>query len=172
MLGNGLRRDYMGRYISQDWLKIKQLVAVLRLWFCGKNHFVALDLNYVFVQDHGLWLRKDTKYRFSVFLTVQTVLYICITKPEKGRQMSPNRKTLGIILVSVVWPGWSRDKRTNEESAAMLHIELFQNKKKEKHKVTHWWLCCSCNFPWDCNSLNDKKDGYNQISCSSHKNSC
>lgn len=49
MLGNGLRRDYMGRYISQDWLKIKQLVAALPLWFCGKNHFVVLDLNYVFV---------------------------------------------------------------------------------------------------------------------------
>lgn len=54
MLGNGLRRDYMGCYISQDWLKIKQLVAVLRLWFCGKNHFVALEPNYEFVQDHGL----------------------------------------------------------------------------------------------------------------------
>lgn len=72
MLGNGLQRDYMGRYISQDWLKIKQLVAVLRLWFCGKNHFVALDLNYVFVQDHGLWHQKDLKYTFSVFSTLQT----------------------------------------------------------------------------------------------------
>lgn len=75
MLGNGLRQDYMGGYISQDWLKIKQLVAVLRLWFCGKNHFVALDLNYVFVQDRGLWLRKGSKIQiFCVFTCVDSSL--------------------------------------------------------------------------------------------------
>lgn len=44
-------------------------------------------------------------------------------------------------------------------------------KKNKKHKVTHSWLCWSCNFPLDCSFLNDQNDGYNHISCSSHKNS-
>lgn len=34
--------------------KIKQLAAVLQLRLCGKNHFAALDVNYAFIQNHGL----------------------------------------------------------------------------------------------------------------------
>ena len=169
MLGNGLWRDYMGCYILQDWLKIKQLVAVLQLWFCGKSHLVVLDLNYVFVQDHALWHQKDPKKQsrrhFKFVLQIQ----------RKGRQMSPKRKSLGIIFVSV-WVGWNSNESTNEESEAMLLTKLFFKKKKKKNRKkktkTHWWLCCSWNFTQDSNSLNDKKDGYNQISRSSHKNSC
>lgn len=132
MLGNGLRRDYMGRYISQDWLKIKQLVAVLRPWVCGKNHFVVLDLNYVFVQDHGLWHQKDPKNKFSVFSTRHRKFVLQSLK--KGRQMSPKRRSLGIMSVSPVWAGWSWNEGTSEESAAMLLAELLENKQTNKKK--------------------------------------
>lgn len=51
--------------------------------------------------------------------------------------MSPNKKTLGIILVSFVWPGWSWAKRVNEESAAMFHTELCKKKRKKSNTRLH-----------------------------------
>ena len=69
-------------------IHINQLAAVLQLWLCGENHFVALDVNYVFVQNHGLWHWKDPKHWSCVFSTHQTALHICILKPKKGGRMS------------------------------------------------------------------------------------
>lgn len=129
MLGNGLRQDYMGRYISQDWLKIKQLVAVLRLWFCGKNHFVVLHLNCVFVQDHGLWHQTDPKkHVFCVFNSAESALNLYYKAWEKVDRCLLSGKLWA--LFRLVLPRWSWNESTNEESAVVLLAELFKKKKK------------------------------------------
>lgn len=94
--------------------EIIQLAVVLLFWLWGGKksplccHRCKLRVH---TERCALTLKGSKKNSFSVFSAHQTALQICITKSKKGRQTSPNWKSLGIIMVCVVWQGWSWDKR-------------------------------------------------------------
>lgn len=158
--------------------EIKQLAAVLQLWLCGQNHFVALDVNYMFIQNHGLWHWKDPKHGFSVFSTQQIALQICNTKPKKGRQMSSNQKSLAITLVLCRLAGWSWNKRQRKmekmQSCSFLRYFFFfffflTLKTQGYALMTVDLLIFRSNKLFKSKK---KRVGYILISRSSHKNRC
>lgn len=87
-----------------------------------------------------------------MFSAQQIALQICITKPKKGRQTSPNWKNLGIIMVCVVWQGGAGIRDSEHEENASVALVISSGLRLFK---TH-----------------KKRDGFNLIPRSSHKNSC
>lgn len=93
-------------YVSQHGgIHINQLAAVLQLWLCGEIHFVASDVNYVFIKKCGLWHRNDPKHWSSVFFTLQTALWIWITKLKREVDGSLLCRKVGALLGFVLPSG-------------------------------------------------------------------
>lgn len=112
-VGWWLRWDPMGRCISRDPGSQNQAVSsgftAMTLW---QNPLCCLGCKLrVHTVSWALTLKGSKTPILRIFYSTDSTLNLYYKASKKGRQMSLNWKSLGIILVCVVWAGW--EKRVN-----------------------------------------------------------